>query len=86
MSFSPTPVVWDNTTKTWVPDKANTTHIEGEIMDYMQTYKENGKKARLSNLVRSNLENFLKHIQTHPMVQAEIELYNCVLKRHENIL
>ena len=83
---TPPPTVWDNVTQTWVPDTTNATLIEQEIMDFMHAHHENQNKANFSNLVKSNLELFLEIIQTHPMVQAETDLYNCVLKRHEHII
>ena len=63
-------------------DESNSTLIEREIMAWMGDHKLNAaQKHVLSERLTTNLDNFMEHIRMHPMVQAEIALYNCVTNR-----
>ena len=56
------------------------TLIERQIMEWMANHKINALSRDLSPRVNENLSIFLQNIRSHPMVQAEIDLYDCVIE------
>lgn len=74
---TPPPASLDNTT---------TTLIEREIMEWMDNHKENVNQKPIPPLVVRNLNSFMEHIRLHPMVQAETDLYNCVINTSQDRL